>query len=167
MITLAPGKPVDVNAMALLLSELDQYYGGERVEPTPERVRQIHEAVFGPKPAADVLLAWDDDQLVGFASYSFLWPAAGVTSSLFLKELYVVEASRRHGVGRILMNELSRIALENGCSRVEWHADSENPTAQRFYATLGVPSDDSKLFYRLDGEALRQMASTSGVGRLT
>jgi GNAT superfamily N-acetyltransferase len=167
VITLAPAKPGDVDAIASLLSELDQFYGDLRAEQTPERIRQIHEAMFGPSPAAHVLLAWDDNELVGFASYSFLWPAAGVTRSLFLKELYVVEPNRRHGTGRILMNELCRIALETGCTRVEWQTDTGNPNAQRFYATLGVPVDDSKLFYRLDGEALRQAASTSALGRLT
>jgi len=160
---LAPAKPADVDAISLLLSELDQYYGDERVDPTPERVRQIRDAMFGPSPAAHVLLAWDDGNLVGFASYSFLWPSVGVTRSLFLKELYVVEATRRHGVGHIFMSELSRIALDNNCSRVEWHADADNPTALRFYATLGVPTDGSKHFYRLDGDALHQMASSAGV----
>lgn len=103
--------------------------------------------------------------MVGFASYSFLWPAAGVTRSVFLKELYVVEASRRYGTGRLLINELCRIALETGCSRVEWHTDTDNPNAQRFYATLGVPVDDSKLFYRLDGAALRRVASMATLCR--
>lgn len=167
MITLAPAKLADVDTISSLLSELDRYYGDKPADPTPVRVRQIKEAIFGPRPAAHVLLAWDGDQLVGFASYSFLWHSVGVTQALFLKELYVIEASRRHAIGRILMNELSRIALENDCSRVEWHADTDNPTAQRFYATLGVPIDDSKLSYRLDGEALQQMASASVAGRPT
>jgi hypothetical protein len=41
------------------------------------------------------MLAWDGDDLAGFAAYSFLWPAVGLTRSLFLKELYVAEAARR------------------------------------------------------------------------
>ncbi len=167
MITLVPAKPSDVEAIASLLSELDVYYGGERVDATPERLGQIREAIFGPDPAGHVLLAWDDDRLVGFASYSSLWPAAGVSRSLYLKELYVVEGSRQHGIGRLLMGELSRIAVENGCSRIEWIADTDNPVAQRFYADLGVPANDSKIFYRLAGEALREMASAPASPRPT
>jgi GNAT superfamily N-acetyltransferase len=106
-------------------------------------------------------LAWDGDRLVGLASYSFLWPAAGVTRSLYLKELYVVEQSRHRGIGRLLISELCRIALNNGCSRVEWTADTDNPVALSFYATLGVPPQSDKQMYRLDGDALTQMAGAA------
>ncbi len=159
MITLAPAKPTDVAPIGALLAEVDEYYGGRREERSADRLRLIHDAVFGPAPVAHVLLAWEDDNLVGFASYSFLWPAAGVTRSLYLKELYVVERSRRRGVGRLLMSELCRVALDTGCSRVEWTADTDNPTALRFYETLGVPPDPTKPFYRLAGDAVARMAS--------
>ena len=43
--------------------------------------------VFGHHPAAHVFAAYADE-LVVFATYSFLWPAIGLTRSLFLKELY-------------------------------------------------------------------------------
>lgn len=161
MITLAPAKPTDVAAMASLLAEVDEYYSGTREEPSDERLRLISEAVFGPHPSGHVLLAWDDDRLVGLASYSFLWPAAGVTRSIFLKELYVVKLSRRLGVGHLLMSELCRIALDNDCSRVEWAADTDNPIALQFYETLGVPPNPTKLLYRLDGSGMAQMATAS------
>jgi GNAT superfamily N-acetyltransferase len=54
------------------------------------------------------------------AAYSFLWPAAGVTRSLYLKELYVAEAFRRQSIGALLMQRLCQIALEHERSRVEW-----------------------------------------------
>lgn len=161
MITLAPAKQTDVEAMASILAEVDEYYGATREEPSDERLRLISEAVFGPRPPAHVLLAWDDDRLVGLASYSFLWPAAGVTRSIYLKELYVVQQSRRHGIGRLLMSELCRIALDNGCSRVEWTADTDNPAALRFYETLGVPPNSTKRMYRLHGDAMALMVTAS------
>jgi GNAT superfamily N-acetyltransferase len=147
--------------MASLLAELDEYYGGTPEEPSDERLHLISEAVFGPPPSAHVLLAWEDDRLVGLASYSFLWPAAGVTRSIYLKELYVVKQSRHQGIGRLLMSELCSIALDNGCSRVEWTADTDNPTALRFYETLGMPPNSAKLMYRLDSDAMARMATAS------
>ena len=54
------------------------------------------------------------------AAYSFLRPAAGLTASLYLKELYVAAAYRRAGVGRLLMDELNKIAARRGLSRMEW-----------------------------------------------
>jgi GNAT superfamily N-acetyltransferase len=166
VITLAPAQPADIDAMAFLLAELDEYYGGSWEEPTDERLRLVRDAVFGPAPAAHVLLAWDDGRLVGFASYSFLWPAAGVTRSLYLKELYVTAPSRQWGVGRLLMSELCRIALDIGCSRVEWTADTDNPAALRFYETLGVPANSSKRFYRVEGDAMTRLAADPAARRL-
>lgn len=163
MITLRPATPNDVESIASLLAEVDRYYGGTDEEPIAQRGPLIRDALFGEHPSAHVLLAFDDDRPVGLASYSFLWPAAGVTHSLFLKELYVSEASRKNGVGRLIMSELCRIAQDKGCSRVEWHADADNPIATNFYATLGVPTNSSKLYYRLDGEAIAQMAASAGV----
>src|SRR5258708_3159709 len=165
MITLRPATPTDVEAIASLLTEVDRYYGATEDEPIAQRVPLIRDAIFEAVPSAHVLLAWDDEDLIGLASYSFLWPAAGVTRSLFLKELYVTEASRQHGVGRLLMGELSQIAQDSGCSRIEWAADTDNPVALRFYETLGVPPNSSKHFYRLDAHALEQMAASADAHR--
>jgi GNAT superfamily N-acetyltransferase len=95
-------------------------------------VRQIGEAPGGDSPSAHVLLAWDDGELVGFASYSFLWPAVRLTRSLYLKELYVAEAARRKGVGKLLMRRVYLVAVQEDCSRVEWTTDRENGDAQPF-----------------------------------
>ena len=115
---------------------------------------QIREALFSDPPSAYALLAWDKERPVGFASYSFLWPAVGLTRSVFLKELYVSASARRAGVGKLLMQQLADIAVKNGCSRLEWTTDSDNQAAQLFCAGLGVPVDQSKLFYRIESDDL-------------
>jgi ribosomal protein S18 acetylase RimI-like enzyme len=56
------------------------------------------------------------------------------------------------------MRRLCNIAAERGCSRVEWTTDQDNPDAQRFYAGLGVHVNESKLFYRIEGDDLRREA---------
>jgi GNAT superfamily N-acetyltransferase len=81
------------------------------------------------------------------ASYSFLWPAAGVTRSLYLKELYVTEAFRGKGIGVLLMQEVCRIAVDHACSRLEWTTDEGNALAETFYQQLGVPRSHGKHFY--------------------
>jgi GNAT superfamily N-acetyltransferase len=136
--------------LAVLLEEMDRYYGATELEPAEERLAQIREALFGEVPAAAALLAWHETDLIGVASYSFLWPAAGMTRSLYLKELYVAQNWQRHGVGKLLMDGLLAVAAKHGCSRVEWTTDQESTGAQRFYAKLGVPVNEGKLFYRVE-----------------
>lgn len=139
----------DVEAMAALLEEMDRFYGASPADPVGERVRQITEALFGDPRAAYALLAWDGERPVGFAAYSFLWPAVGMTRSLYLKELYVAGDCQRQGIGRQLMQALFDVAGKHGCSRVEWTTDQDNRDAQEFYAALGSPTCPSKIFYRV------------------
>jgi GNAT superfamily N-acetyltransferase len=146
LIKLADAAPADAGAIAGLLAELAVFYGGAPEGTPEERAEQVR---AGDPPAARALLAWDGVALAGLASWSFLWPAAGLTRSLYLKELYVAEAYRRTGAGKLLMEGLYRIAADHGCSRVEWTTDTGNSGAQRFYESLGAAPLATKLFYRL------------------
>jgi GNAT superfamily N-acetyltransferase len=145
-----PATPDDIDALAKLTEEMNRYYGATDVEPLDLRRQQIRDALFGDVPAAYALLATDAGSVVGFATYSFLWPAVGLTRSLYLKELYVTQARHRAGVGKQIMASLFEVASEHDCSRVEWTADQDNPGAQAFYETFGVDPKTSKLFYRLE-----------------
>ena len=148
MIKVTPASPGDVLAIAGLLEQMDRFYGAVDAEPLDDRMRQINEALFSSPPAAYALLARDGAHPAGVAAYSFLWPAAGLTRSLYLKELYVGEGYRRRGVGKLLMQALFETADKHGCSRVEWTTDRDNVGAQAFYEMLGLPQHPSKIFYR-------------------
>jgi GNAT superfamily N-acetyltransferase len=154
LIRMAQAGRGDEAAIAALLAEMDGFYD-DAPEGTPEeRAAQVRAALFADPPLARALLAWDGSILTGLASYSFLWPAAGLTASLYLKELYVAEAHRRMGVGRLLVGGLYEIAAERGCSRVEWTTDTDNQGAQAFYESLGAKPKANKIFYRADGGAI-------------
>ena len=152
MAEVRPAEPRDVEELAALLEEMDRFYGATDIEPLEARVRQINDALFAHPPAAYALLAWQETALVGLATYSFLWPAVGLTRSLFLKELYVAEACTRTGVGSLLMQSLFDLAAKYGCSRVEWATDDVNTDAQHFYEAQGHQRNSSKIFYRVEGQ---------------
>lgn len=156
MIAITVARPEDSEALAELAEEMDRFYGATRVEPIETRLKQINDALFDDIPIAYSLLAWEESRLVGFATYSFLWPAVGLTRSIFLKELYVARSARQKGIGKLLMERLFDLATQKNCSRVEWMTDSYNRDAQLFYAKLGAPVDESKIFYRVEGEALKR-----------
>ncbi len=124
MITVSPALPHDAPAMAALLAEMDHFYGATGTKPADDQVRQIHDALFSSPPAAYALLARHGTAVAGIATYSFLWPAAGRTRSLYLKELYVARAYRRQGIGNLLMQALTELAGMHQCSRIEWTTDT-------------------------------------------
>lgn len=139
----------DISVIVELLNEIDQFYGDKTVEVAPQRADNVASVLFGEDRSSRALLACTEDgQAIGFASYSFLWPAAGSSRSLYLKELYVADSYRKLGTGRQLMQELFSIAKRENCSRVEWTTDTTNADAQNFYEKLGEAVFSGKLFYR-------------------
>lgn len=138
----------DVSAIAELMQEMDEFYGDPERESAERKTDNIRSALFGDPPCAYALVARQNSLLMGFASYSFLWPAVGSTRSLYLKELYVRHECRKSGVGRLLMDGLFEVARNSQCSRVEWTTDEENSAAREFYAHLSVRVQSSKIFYR-------------------
>ncbi|MFF3290670.1 cyclophane-containing RiPP N-acetyltransferase HaaN [Streptomyces sp. NPDC003023] len=151
-VTIRPADAQDIAAVAELIGEIERFYGAADIQPLEERCSQVEQALFGSPPLASALLVEDETgELAGLAAYSFLWPAAGSTHSLFLKELYVRDSLRRQGVGARLMTELRALAAARpGCSRVEWMTDRDNPSARAFYKSLGFAEFDGKIVYRMD-----------------
>jgi GNAT superfamily N-acetyltransferase len=146
MVTISRATEADAERLSVLLGEIQAYYGGEN---RPGDLGRMRDALFGDRPVATVLLARDGEQVVGMASYSFLWPSGGGTS-LFLKELFVRPSSWRRGVASALMDALRDAAAEAGCTRVEWTADRDNPPALAFYEALGATKKEGKNFYRVE-----------------
>jgi GNAT superfamily N-acetyltransferase len=159
VITITAAGRGDASAVAALLEELDRYYGAREFGPAEERTRLIDSVLFRDLPAAHVLLARDGSRALGLAAYSFLWPAAGITQSLYLKELYVVEQYRKLGLGRALIGRLCQVAIDNACSRIEWTTDRDNLDAQQFYETLGVSTNTAKVFYRIEDDDILRLVS--------
>lgn len=135
----------DVPEISALIGEIEAYYGGDDMPGDEARIR---EELFGSASAATVLLAVDGADVLGMASYSRLWPAAGAEASLYLKELFVRPPARRCGVARALMTRLRESAEATGARRVEWTADADNPPALALYEALGFEPHDGKRFYR-------------------
>jgi GNAT superfamily N-acetyltransferase len=148
VLEIGPAVPTDVDTIVSLLNEMDEFYGDPESETLDERAVQVRAFLFGDETAVEALVARDDSIVVGFASFSILWPAARTTRSLYLKELYVLKAWRGKDIGRRLMDELDRIARERECSRVEFTTDTGNLDAQAFYTSLGFRPHTEKIFYR-------------------
>ncbi|MER7694654.1 cyclophane-containing RiPP N-acetyltransferase HaaN [Streptomyces sp. NPDC097610] len=146
-----PADKRDITAVAELIEEIERFYESTEIQPFKERRAQVEEALFGSPPLASALLVEDEaGDIVGLAAYSLLWPSAGSTHSLFLKELYVRDTLRRQGVGARLMGELRAVAAaRSGCSRVEWMTDRDNPGARAFYKSLGFEEFEGKIVYRV------------------
>lgn len=118
---------------------------------------ELHAALFGPVPRAEVLIAEMDGAAAGFALYFHNFSTFVGRTGLYLEDLFVRPEFRSHGVGKALLVELARTAVERRCGRFEWAVLDWNEPAIGFYRSLGAVAQDDWTVYRLEGEALERM----------
>jgi len=118
----------------------------------------LRETMFGDRPYAEALMAFEDDDPVGFALYFHNFSTFLGRPGLYLEDLYVKPEGRGKGIGKALLRRLAQIAKERGCGRLEWWVLDWNDSAIAFYKSIGaVPMDDWTV-YRVTDEALDRLA---------
>jgi GNAT superfamily N-acetyltransferase len=115
-------------------------------------------ALFGPRPYAEVVLAEDAGVPLGFALFFHTFSTFLGQPGLYLEDLFVIPEARGRGVGKALLTQLARLAVERGCGRVEWAVLDWNAPAIRFYDSLGARPNDEWTVYRLTGDPLAALA---------
>jgi GNAT superfamily N-acetyltransferase len=149
----------DVPAIIGLIHALAEY---ENAPPGAVSVTEAHlkEALFQTR-AVEVLLARVGDEIAGYAMFFPNFSSWRGRRGLYLEDLFVRPEMRRQGIGRALLRELARIALERDCARVEWLVLDWNQPAIEFYRSLGATSLDTWTTFRLAGPALHALAETA------
>jgi GNAT superfamily N-acetyltransferase len=161
-IAIRPAKPADVGLVFSMIVGLAQYeQAAERVAGNPEL---LEEALFGPRPAAEAIIAEIDGAPVGLALFHGSFSTWECRPGIWLEDLYVPPEHRRAGVGAALLSEVAAIAVERGCARLDWAALDWNAPALDFYEKLGATRLGDWVMHRLDGEALERVA---GADRFT
>jgi GNAT superfamily N-acetyltransferase len=157
-IIVRPAGPDDVATIHGFIRELAAYERApDAVTGTPQ---MLHEALFGPRPSAEALLATDaEGEPLGFAVFHGTFSSWECRPGIWLEDLYVPERLRRGGVGRRLLAALAAIAVDRGCARLEWTALDWNAPARDFYAGLGAELLDEWTTHRLHGTALTELAA--------
>ncbi|MEO3430278.1 GNAT family N-acetyltransferase [Pelagibius sp. CAU 1746] len=149
----------DAAALAELFYLSDVHYWGDRAAPREAMAAHVRNEVLSEKANIEVLLAEAGGKAVGFASFAVLHPAPDLGGQLFLKDLFVPQTARGLGIGGTLLRRLAGIAVERGCVRLDWTAEADNPRALALYDRLGARRLAEKVYFRFDGEALKEFAA--------
>jgi GNAT superfamily N-acetyltransferase len=123
----------------------------------------LRATLFGPTPAAEVLIADVDGAPAGFALFFHNFSTFLGQAGIFLEDLYVRPEFRARGVGRALLAHLAALARERGCGRLEWSVLDWNTDAIGFYRRIGATAMDDWTTYRLTGESLARLAADGDV----
>ena len=147
----------DVPVILQMIRDLAEYERmSDQVVATETSLR---ESLFGERRDAEVLLAYADDNAAGFALFFHNFSTFVGRKGLYLEDLFVKPELRGAGIGKRLLVELARIAVERRCGRFEWSVLDWNEPAIGFYKKLGaVPLHDWTIF-RVTGDALAKLAA--------
>jgi GNAT superfamily N-acetyltransferase len=154
---LTPAVESDVPLILELIKSLADYEKlADQVVATEADLRA---ALFGPRPAAEVIIGYAGDEAAGFAMYFQTFSTFKGRPGLYLEDIFVKPAWRKRGLGTMLLARLARIAVERGYGRMEWSVLDWNEMALSVYRAVGARPMDEWTVYRLNGDALRQLAA--------
>jgi GNAT superfamily N-acetyltransferase len=155
-----PATSPDTPAIARLIRALAEY---ERLSHAVTLdTAQLREHLFGPRPFAEVLLAEEAGEVIGFALFFHNYSTFVGRPGIYLEDLFVDPEHRGQGHGKALLRAVARLAVERGCGRLEWSVLNWNEPAIRFYRSLGAVPMDEWTVYRLTGDALAAAAVSQG-----
>jgi GNAT superfamily N-acetyltransferase len=156
-IRIIPARDEHVPMIFSLIKGLADYERmSDEVVATEEGLRTW---LFGERPAAEVVLAYADDTVVGFALFFHNFSTFLGRPGLYLEDLFVIPAWRGQGVGRMLLAHLAEIAVRRGCGRMEWAVLDWNESAIGFYERMGARLLKEWRLCRLSGDALSRVAA--------
>ncbi|MGR5173776.1 GNAT family N-acetyltransferase [Vibrio owensii] len=141
-----------------IFTELEQYYFKEQAATEKELAHYLKYKVFSEYSGVKVIAAYNNDTIMGFATYTVMFPAPKLSGQMYLKDLFVSSSARGKGVGLKLMKYLASLAINHGCHRLDWTAESTNPTAGRFYLSIGAERVNEKEYYRFSGDTLLEFS---------
>lgn len=121
----------------------------------------LSKVLFGEKPAAEVLLAFEDETAVGFAVFFHNFSTWLGRPGLYLEDLFVRPQDRGKGYGRALLIHLAKIARDRSCGRMEWAVLHWNEPAIQFYRKLGAKPMDEWTVFRLTRDGIAKLADAA------
>ncbi|OCC25430.1 diamine acetyltransferase [Croceicoccus estronivorus] len=153
-----PATREDMPMIASFIRELAEYERLSHAVRFDEQVMALH--LFGPNPAAEVLIGEYRDEAQGFALFFPTFSTFEGKPGIWLEDLYVRPSARGAGLGKALLHQIAKTALKRGCARFEWSVLEWNEPALGFYRSLGTVMQDDWRFMRLEGEALSQLGAS-------
>ena len=136
----------DLDQLAELFDQYRQFY-----ECPPDLGAAKNWIAENLERGRSTLFAADNgSQLLGFTQ---LYPAlcsVDLVDYFVLYDLYVIEAARRQGIARALMNAASEWAKAQGAARLDLETARDNAPGQALYKDLGYELDEVFLKFSLD-----------------
>ena len=110
------------------------------------------------KQKAEVIFAVAADREVGFALFFHNFSTFLGRSGIYLEDLYIQPSMRGKRLGKIMLKQLAKLAVERRCGRLEWWVLDWNSPSIAFYLSLGAEPMKDWTVYRISGDTLVSLA---------
>ena len=158
--TLRAARRADAGELLRLIHALAVY---EKLEDMAVGTPPLLEAaLFGPRPAAEAVIAERGGRAVGFALFFTTFSTFLCKPGLYLEDLFVEPEHRGAGIGKALLRHLAGLAVERGCGRLEWRVLDWNTPSIRFYESLGAVLLPEWELVRMTQPEFTRLAGTMG-----
>jgi L-amino acid N-acyltransferase YncA len=111
---------------------------------------------FGADKLFECFVVENEENIVGMALYYFkysTWKGKG----LFLEDIIITEKERKKGFGKLLFDEVIKVAREQKVRRMEWQVLEWNAPAIAFYKKYNAEFDSVWLNCKLTEGQLKNM----------
>jgi GNAT superfamily N-acetyltransferase len=154
--SIRPAEPRDVPALIAMVLELAEY------ENAPEQAiatdADFSRDLFGESPRVHSLVVEVSGEVVAYAFYFLNYSTWLGRHGIYLEDLYVRPAFRGQGYGKALLIRLAQECVEKGYGRLDWSVLDWNTPSRDFYAALGAEGLTEWVPYRVQGDALANLA---------
>ncbi len=139
--------PKDLPALKSLWQRFNAYLDtiDEPEHIDPALFSRFEALCFGPDAICCALLAEHDGTPAGYAIYFWGVRMESVTASLHIADIFVDEAVRGTGAGRVFMDHIREMARQRGAGQVIWNVWDKNASAIAFYKRIGAQHLEQEL----------------------
>ncbi len=153
-IELRKGQKEDLSGALKLIKELAVY------EKAPNEVvvtlEQMQNWGFGSEKIFDFFVLLKDGEIIGLSLYYFKY-STWKGKCVFLEDIIITESERKNGYGKLLFDEVVKVAKSEGVERMEWQVLNWNTPAIQFYKKYNAIMDDEWINGKLTKEQLQQL----------
>ena len=111
------------------------------------KVSLLKSALLSHNPTLHCWIVMVEDEMAGYATFTFDFSTWEVRHYLRLDCIYLEEKFRGLGIGTEMMKRLMKVARERDCVNLQWQTPVFNETAIRFYERMGGKGLLKKRFF--------------------
>ncbi|MBF4517108.1 GNAT family N-acetyltransferase [Flavobacterium sp. ANB] len=134
----------DLTKLVILCQKHAEY---EKAHFSPEGKEEgLKKALFDTQPKLNCLVVATEEDIIGYASYTFDYSTWDAATFMYMDCLFLEEQARSFGIGEVLIEKLKQIAIEKNCINIQWQTPEFNERAIKFYNRIGAKGKDKVRF---------------------